>query len=320
MPFPNVLSPNDAMAFALDIVVGMDREWQNSLSQDFLVTVFHAHFGSSPLVVADMWYDLQVGEYEGASLSSRNENSVSGYRMFLMAMFYLWAKPKNSHLLASRFAICERYARGAPLWHWIRKIAALAQKKIKWDESLSQPLSERFVASVDCVDCQYQEPQHPVYNIDRAYFSTKFGRAGLKYEIVLSINHEQCMSINGPFKAGKPDMAVFRTKTKQLLKAIREESGQAKMMIGDSKYRKGPDFADEEGLLAPPSSSDFPVLAKFKSRVRCRHETFNGRIKNFSFLSNRFKGSEALHGIAMRAICVIVQYQMDNGSPIFCAK
>lgn len=92
------------------------------------------------------------------------------------------------------------------------------------------------------------------------------------------------------------------------------------MLIGDSKFRKGRDHPDEEGMFAPPSSLDPEELKVFKSRVRCRHESFNGRMKFFSILSETFRGAMEQHGDAFTAIAVIVQYQMDNCSPIYASK
>lgn len=315
----STVTPNDVMAMGLEMGAGICIEDQKYMSKNSRAMIFQAHYGSSPLDIADVWYDLQVGEHEGATLTEK-ENTTKGFRMFMMAHFYLFTKPKNSELLASRFGVCERYCRGKPLWKWVHKIAALKQKKIKWDKKLWSGSTEQFVASIDCVDCMYKEPQHPLYNIDKKYYSQKFNHAGLKYEIVLSINEEKCMSIRGPFKCGMPDMDVFRTETKKVLQSIRRASQKNKMIVGDSKYRQGRKQPNEEGLFPPPSITDSEVLKKFKSRVRCRHETFNGRIKNFAFLANRTKVSEENHKAAMEAICVIIQYQMDNGSPIFCAK
>ena len=117
-------------------------------------------------------------------------------------------------------------------------------------------------------------------------------------------------------------MDVFRTKTKKIMKKIRELSGKDKMLVGDSKFHKGTKkkHQDKEGMFAVSSRTDVERLKKYKSRVRCRLETFNGRIKNFGLLANRFRGKEENHKHAFEAICVMVQYQMDNGSPIFSAK
>jgi hypothetical protein len=54
-----------------------------------------------------------------------NELCEQGFRMFLIAHFFLWTYPKNAGLLASHFKICASYAQGETLWTWIRKVAAL---------------------------------------------------------------------------------------------------------------------------------------------------------------------------------------------------
>jgi hypothetical protein len=62
---------------------------------------------------------------------------------------------------------------------------------------------------------------------------------------------------------------------------------------------------------------DSKDLANFKARARCRHETFNGRLKHFKALSVGYQHNPDRHVHVFKAICVIVQYQMDNGGKIF---
>jgi hypothetical protein len=65
------------------------------------------------------------------------------------------------------------------------------------------------------------------------------------------------------------------------------------------------------------SAVDPPDLHTFKSRARIRQETFNHRLRCFSILSHTFTHGWDKHGSAFTEVVVIVQYQMDNGSPIF---
>jgi hypothetical protein len=58
-------------------------------------------------------------------------------------------------------------------------------------------------------------------------------------------------------------------------------------------------------------------LCQFKSYDRACHETFNGRIKNFKCLLDWFHHGIKKHHICFKAVCVIVQYQMENGSSVF---
>jgi hypothetical protein len=59
-------------------------------------------------------------------------------------------------------------------------------------------------------------------------------------------------------------------------------------------------------------------------KARCRHKTFNIRLKNFESLSGALfchvgggdTGRE-IFGMVIEAVCVIVQYHMDNGTELF---
>ena len=59
------------------------------------------------------------------------------------------------------------------------------------------------------------------------------------------------------------------------------------------------------------------MVKSFKRRARARHETFNGRLKNFKILAERFRHGVPKHKAVFEAICVIVQYDMENGHPMF---
>ena len=69
--------------------------------------------------------------------------------------------------------------------------------------------------------------------------------------------------------------------------------------------------------LSWPNPQDVPVVNNFKSRARLRHETFNGRIRHFNILSEIFHHGSVKHGPAFEAVVGLMQYQMENGSPLF---
>ena len=168
-----LLSPNDVIQAGL-IFVGVSQEEQDVLSENARLAKFRAHYGSSPLDIADIWFALQAGDVQGAALPEP-ENTEAGFRHFMSALHFLWAYPKNSLILASRMGICERYSRGKPLWKWVKKIAMLKEKKIFWNDSLSDPNGAIFVTSIDDIDCKIREPKHPTMNVDRSYYSKKKG-------------------------------------------------------------------------------------------------------------------------------------------------
>ena len=83
-----------------------------------------------------------------------------------------------------------------------------------------------------------------------------------------------------------------------------------KRLIGDCGYPNEPQVSIR-------NSRDSPEVKNFKKRVRARHETFNGRIKAFKALAERFRHGHEKHKVVFESICVIVQYEMENGHPLF---
>ena len=268
---------------------------------------FHKLYGSSPLVLSEIWYDLC-----SSNIVTEQEQTKRGFKSFLVANCYLWTYEKNSELLASRFSQCERYSRGKPLWDWIKKIAALSKEKIVWPENFNDESDavEIYGISADGVDFKvWEKPSKNGYNIDREQMSVKFSHGALKYIIALSIFHPKCVFFDGPYRGGLHDIDMFRKKLKQQLLESRKKA------VVDRGFRSSKD--DECNMLCCPDKMDSKEVFNFESRARLRHETFNGRLKFFNILSSTFRHGEASHKIAFSAVVVIVQYQMDNGSPIY---
>jgi hypothetical protein len=111
--------------------------------------------------------------------------------------------------------------------------------------------------------------------------------------------------MNGPFKGGEPDLVVFR-KPNGSKATIPEHS----MLIGDKGYAG-------ENTVSIPNRLDSQAVKLFKKRARARHESFNGRIKSFAILSERFRHTLDNHKIVFEAVCVICQYNMQYGQPLF---
>ena len=274
---------------------------------------FHAHYGSESAVVALIWYDLRWTDIPAAKLDAK-EDSESGLLMFFAALYYLWTYPKNTRVFASRFDLCERLARGEPLWKWIKKIEALKDAKIVWPTD-----RRRRLKAIDCMDHKTWEKKHPTYPIDRTYFSQKTEHAGVKYEIVTDPFQSKCLRIVGPIKCGKNDITVFREgeeggeSTKDIV--LNEPPESRTLFIADKGYRTSE--RDELGLFSTPNPLDPPELKNFKTRVRMRHETFNGRLKFFRILYDIFHHDLSKHKAAFIAVAVIVQYQMDHGAKLY---
>jgi hypothetical protein len=297
-----LLSPSDLLERALK-VLQIDT---NRKSRKWQTEQFHAHFGSDPLDLANMWYDLCSTDIEDAKLTAK-EKGEKGLRMFLVAHHWLWTYPKNAKILSSRFRLYEGYCRGKPLFHWIGKLAALKAKKIVWDPRLDASDTEIFIVSIDGTDFRMQEKKHPTLPVDKGQHSHKFKHGAVKYEIAMSVHRPQCVWISGPHRGGKHDLTIFREGLKQKIE-------EGKLAIVDRGYVTS---KPDERMLSQPNACDSKGLNNFKSRARLRQETFNGRLKFFEALQQTFRHHVDKQKLVLEAICVIVQYQMDNGSPIF---
>jgi hypothetical protein len=150
------------------------------------------------------------------------------------------------------------------------------------------------------------EPSKPLRS--PKWFSHKFKKAGLRYEIAVSLKGGHIVWINGPYECGTwPDIEIFRNSLKSFL-----EPGER--VEADDGY-----IGEEPEFCKTPSgfSSRSECQDKFRSRLRSRHETVNARIKNFGILQNRYRHELTKHSLVFRACAVLSQLAIENGEPLF---
>ena len=121
---------------------------------------------------------------------------------------------------------------------------------------------------------------------------------------------------NGPHPAGKSDLAMFRS-------GLKDEIPAGKLALTDNGYR------GEPGKCSYKNPFDTPAVRRFKNRALARHETCNSRLKAFKILEDRFRTMgptreggptrEDKHKAVFVACAIIIQYQMENGRPLFAA-
>jgi hypothetical protein len=288
-----VLSPQDVLQKGLDYLSIKHHGRSLQLSNQ---DKFQKHYGSSPLDLANIWYDLLTidppipddapAKVKKQLIIPENEKGEKGFKMFLAVHYFLWAYDKNSdllasNLLASRFGICKRNSRGEPIWKWIIQIAALKAKKIVWLDELDDPNTELFTISIDDVDFKMNEIQHPKFNVDKKACSKKVNHCAVKYEITMAIHQAKCVRLAGPFKGGTHDLTMFQEDgLKEKLVEVRKKK-LAKAIV-DRGYRTNID--NEQGLFSIPDNMDSKGLKTFKTRSRLLcHGSFNWRIKVLEF-------------------------------------
>jgi hypothetical protein len=92
------LSPAQVLIYGLDFVEARYNRW----SEKTRVEQFHRHYGSSPLVIADIWYDLVFDDHLPEELAlTEDEKNERGFKKYMTVQFWLWVYPKNSSLFAS---------------------------------------------------------------------------------------------------------------------------------------------------------------------------------------------------------------------------
>ena len=268
--------------------------------------VFRAHYGAGPTSVAAMWDDLCTTDIEKSKLGDK-EKGQKGLTYLFMALFFLFTYPKNRYLMATRFCKCDKYTSGKQLWTWVSRVAGLAGKVIRFPPECKTN-GDEFLIAVDCRDHKIWEVKHPEFNLDSGYGSQKLGmHSALKYELAVATFHDQIVWINGPFKATRHDITIFRHDG---LKQKLQQDYPDGLVVCDLGYRTS---EPDEGMLAFPNSKDPPALKKFKSLCRCREEDINARMSKFMILSREFTHGKKKHKECFAACAVIIQYQLNNG-------
>jgi hypothetical protein len=178
-----------------------------------------------------------------------------------------------------------------------------------------------YIITVDGVHCRIWEPRK---DPGTKHYSHKSNSAGKSYEIGIAIRRrgspgDFCVWIRGPFEASVHDLTIFRGGKKGKNNIWDQESlyfaiPDGKKAIADSGYIGE---ADLGGKISVTRDTDSEDLKRFKARAKARHETFNKHLKDFGVLDAPFRHQSLSHGVVFEAVCVVVQYDLMNGYPLF---
>ena len=150
------------------------------------------------------------------------------------------------------------------------------------------------------------------------HYSHKFNGAGVGYELGIAIYSSRLVWIAGPFPASRHDLTIFRggrpDEEPKDPEALIFKIPEGKKGIGDSAYTAE---AGLGGKMVVSRQEDSVALKIFKARAKARHETFNGRLKAFRVLDIPYRHRQLLHVSVFEAVCVLVQYDLEWGHPLF---
>lgn len=309
----HLLTPAELLRFGL-IVMGFSADRVDRVNQAQRLEWWASEFRATPQVYAIIFEDLQTTDIEDAFIG--NEATETDCKYFMIAMHFLACYPKMN-TMERTFDLSAKTLR-EKIWFYVGKVQALKESKIvwptQWNPNADGGPETIFILTVDGIHFRVYEPKHPTYSKNTKYYSHKFQSAGLDYEIAISIFEAKVVWINGPFRAGQNDKAVFKAGLLQKMrdeKASRGPNGGDVLGVADKGY-KG--VAKE--FISHSSSRDSPEVREFKSRALSRHENFNGRLTNFAVLKQEFRHNLEMHPICFEAVVVICQYHLDNGSSL----
>lgn len=302
-----LLSVNDVTRIALPYIAGKDAgEATLTLSKEKQDEEMLSFYGTPAAVLANQWEMLCTSEDPLLRLQNK-EKSFTGFKSFLRAHFWLWARPRNTMIFAAAFREKSWQCYGHELWDWIERIAALLDEVVAWDDELSQAQCT-YVATIDGVDFASWEVKHPEKTQDPQFWTYKYNRCGFRYMIAVSVYQNKIIGVYGPFRGAYPEIDIFREFVKS--------KATNKLVIAD-KGNKDKLDANDKMILALPNPAEHKDLQKFKARALSRHETVNGRMKKYESLAKLWSHGMEKHGLAVRAIVATIQCRMDEGSELF---
>ena len=139
-----------------------------------------------------------------------------------------------------------------------------------------------------------------------SWLSHKFKyKAASRFEVVTSVSTGYICRIAGPYRAGSyVDITIFRIGgLKKLLLNCGEKTE------ADLGYRGEPDVIELPHEGRPEQFFE-------KAAVRSRHENVNAKIKKWQCMNVPFRHDINLHGVFFRAVCTVIQLQMNRGEII----
>jgi len=287
---------------ALGLETGGHPKWRD-YKHERNIDRFKEDYGVTPQTCHDIWEDLRNFDAEIECLDEhkspvRLEKGAKPLHLLLGIRFLF--KYQEQRDLCRFFGMRSPKTMSKWATLYVFKIERLLDMKM--GTLAENDAGFVFFLSVDGTHCAIQEPRP----LSSEWSSYKIGgKAGVNYELGILIHKPKLVWVYGPTRPGKyNDLDVFRQKLKGALAAL----PNTRRVIADGIYSSEPDYVSVKNDLDPPE------IRLFKNRVASRHENFNGLLKCFLCLKNKFRHECQFHGICFRSVCAIAQYQLDNGS------
>lgn len=304
-----ILTADEILSKGLNLL-GWDTSRVEKWKSETALEQYRGMYGVNPVVTAQLCEDLQRTEVEDA----RIEPGKMDITKLHWTLHFLYRYPSELER-TNLWNKCANTVRDS-CWFFTGKIRALKATKIYWPRRGFWRDDDIWVLSVDGTHLLTLEPGDSDIPKDPSYFSFKHHAAGFNYEIGVCLFESKCIWFRGPKEAGTYNDAKMFVDC-----GLRDELERAgKKGIGDDGYRGFPN------QISTANALDSEAVRDFKVRSRQRHEAYNGKIKQFGVLSERFRcknnpndkltAREKLQ-MCFEAVVVLVQYKMEMGEPLF---
>ena len=165
--------------------------------------------------------------------------------------------------------------------------------------------------SVDGIDFQILEPYPYEKEWSKRWYSHKFKKPGLRYEIALSIIGGDMCWVNGAFACGLyNDWSIFNTQ------GLREQLEINERVEADKGYEHGdPQFCKTPAAVFHKKEAD-----AMRRRVMGRQEAINKKVREWQALKRVFRHDMSKHSNVFGAVIVICQLKIQNGEPLYSCE
>ena len=164
---------------------------------------------------------------------------------------------------------------------------------------------------MDTLDFQIPEPYPFDKDWSKRWCSHKNKKAGLHYELALSILNGNICWTNGPFACGfYNDWKIFSTE------GLLFQLDNNERVKADDGYLPG----DPHVCKTPYSVYHPKEKAAMRRRVMGRQEALNRKLREWQILKRVFRHDMSKHSSVFSAIAVLTQLKIENGEPLYsCA-
>jgi hypothetical protein len=146
------------------------------------------------------------------------------------------------------------------------------------------------------------------------WYSHKKNGPGVGYAFTLSTEVDRCVHISGWHHPSTHDLTTFRGGNGPI--ANRDHTALYFRLLAGTKAIADSAYAGEPSKVMVARTGHTPELADFIRRVKARQESYHSRLESFRAFKDVFRHKLDRHLLVVRAIAILVQYDMENGHPL----